>query len=254
MSMVDPEGRGLPLAMRHVARPAAASTFTPLALAGTFGWYAARDTSTLFTDTARSTPSTSDADLIKGVTDKSGAGNHLSEATNPPTRKNAIQNGNTVLRFDGTNDTLGNAAAAAVGNGDYLFAFVVKSANSAGHRSLLKPGTSGMEWLMTAGVINDFFSGSSHVMNTDTGTVNWHVLILSRVSGTTTGYVDGTAEATTVADSANLTGTGFNISIGSAGVVWNGDMGEIVLAKARKLEVRLRACRHTSRASGARRR
>jgi len=87
----------------------AAGGFLPSDVSGLTLWLDASDSAKLYTDTGCSTPVASDADSVKCWKDKSSNAYNLTEATNPPIVKNAIQNSKNVVRFDGTNDRLDTA-------------------------------------------------------------------------------------------------------------------------------------------------
>ncbi|HEY9819101.1 MAG TPA: hypothetical protein V6D20_25310 [Candidatus Obscuribacterales bacterium] len=81
--------------------------FDPVSLfgGGEFGGlYDPSDLSTLWQDTAATTPVTADGQVVRRMDDLSGNANHMTEATNPPVYKT---NGTLHwLLFDGSNDRL----------------------------------------------------------------------------------------------------------------------------------------------------
>lgn len=86
--------------------------FLPTDVSGLIGWYDFSDITTLWKDTARTSAVTTDGDAIAGVTDKSGVGNHLSQATagKCPLYKAAILNSKSIGRWDAVDDTLATPA------------------------------------------------------------------------------------------------------------------------------------------------
>jgi hypothetical protein len=80
----------------------------PLTVAGITVWYDGADPSTWFQDPARTTPASANGDVVGGLRDKSGLGNHASQATvaKKPTLALATQNGLAALQGDGTDDGL----------------------------------------------------------------------------------------------------------------------------------------------------
>lgn len=104
---------------RMLTQPGAGggTSFTPLSLfaSGELGaWYDPSDLSSMFQDTAGATPVTTAGQSVARINDKSGRGNHLTQATaaNRPTYQ-VDGSGNGYLLFDGVNDQM--ATAGAVG-------------------------------------------------------------------------------------------------------------------------------------------
>jgi hypothetical protein len=80
-------------------------------------WYDPSDLSTLFKDTAGTTPVTADGDSVARMNDKSGNGNHVIQATGASQPIYHTSGGKSWLTFDGTNDVLQTSAAISVTDG-----------------------------------------------------------------------------------------------------------------------------------------
>lgn len=88
--------------------------FSPLSIAGLQLWLDASDSTTLFTDSAGSTPATADGDVVGRWADKSGNTRHAtqSDGTKKPALKLALENGRNAIQFDVSNDTISGTAGA----------------------------------------------------------------------------------------------------------------------------------------------
>lgn len=82
--------------------------FSPAAIPGLQLWLDASDASTLFQDSAGTTPAAADNDVVGYWGDKSGNGYHAAQGTtaNKPLLKLATKNNLPVVYFDGLNDWL----------------------------------------------------------------------------------------------------------------------------------------------------
>jgi hypothetical protein len=84
------------------------------------GWYDPSDLSTMWKDTAGTDPVTADGDLVARIDDKSGNGNHLTQATsgNRPTYKTS--GGLHWLEFNGTSQAMSTPSAFNLSASDKL--------------------------------------------------------------------------------------------------------------------------------------
>jgi hypothetical protein len=94
----------------QAARVAAGGAFTP-ALASPSSWYDPSDISTLFQDSAGTTPVTAHGDPVGRMLDKSGNGNHLSQATAASRPLYQVSGAEKYLLFDGIDDALSGTIA-----------------------------------------------------------------------------------------------------------------------------------------------
>jgi hypothetical protein len=111
--------------------------FLPSDLAGLVVWHDASDASTLFQDSALTTPANADNDPVGGWKDKSGNGRTATQTTagKRPLLKLAIRNGLPGLRFDDTDDYLSLAKITAFATEASVFA-VSTSAKATEYRTL----------------------------------------------------------------------------------------------------------------------
>lgn len=183
------------------------SAFSPLSLSPV-AWYDLSDLSTLFQDAARTTPAVNDGDPVGGVTDKSGSGNHLAQATSSkrPMLKLAIQNGRAVLRFDGVDDFL---ALAGLVSGASVYSIFTVSKGSAG--VLLHNGSN--RGVLTRQASGDGSREISHRGVADladaANPVGWEVRSAVRTSAPLVSYrANGTSQSLTDASSGMTVSAG----------------------------------------------
>lgn len=86
----------------------------------TGGYYDASDLSTLWQDSARTTPVTADGDPVGAWDDKSGNGNHLTQATSGRRPLYKTSGGLHWLQFDGIDDSLATSGTVDFSASDKL--------------------------------------------------------------------------------------------------------------------------------------
>jgi hypothetical protein len=98
-------------------------SFSPADLAGLTLWLDANDLTTLWQDSAKTTPVAADGDVVGAWEDKSGNANDGSQATAglKPLYKTNIQNGKAIIRFDGVDDLLSLPGLAGLTAAEFFF-------------------------------------------------------------------------------------------------------------------------------------
>jgi hypothetical protein len=211
----------------------ATGVFNPLTITGLHLWYDFSDITTLFQDAAMTTPVTANGQAILGVTDKSGSGKHLTEATNGPAYTVNIQNGQSVARFDGTNDVLKNASITASAT-QTLFSVLVKrtAPGATGSSAIVMTGTypaftdsddSATDWV--------YFRNAAlgNVAITGATATSWGILTHAYASAASLEiFYNGTSAVTLDPHDAVTTATLFQLGF-DTGVPANVDIGECLL-------------------------
>jgi len=96
------------------------------------GWYDPSDISTLFQDTAGTVPVTATGQTVARINDKSGRGNHLTQATAASRPLYQIDEiGLPFLLFDGTDDSFSSSSIASGTNKVQVFAGLRKLSDAA---------------------------------------------------------------------------------------------------------------------------
>lgn len=222
-----------------IPRRRTSSAFSPTQVAGLSLWLDSSDPSTLFQDSALTTPASADGDPVGGWKDKSGNGRHVSQGTSSarPLLKLSVQNSKNVIRFDGTDDFLGRAA---IGLGSGNFTVLTVNNRGATSRTVLSEGSSGGNTPLT---LFGFSSGGDLLGNCrdDAGTEvsagvftaasdsAWHVNAFRRTGAAFKLWVDAataTASATLSTQTVNQLGVGCLCRVVNS-QFFGGDLAEV---------------------------
>ena len=185
----------------------------------------------------------SDGDSVGTWSDSSGNGHTTAQLTSArqPTLQTNELNAKSVVRFDGTNDILsdGDIAALDVGTGDIWMAAVFKSTDDSAAQFFFEKGTTEFGLMTTAsGVLQFRMGGTTNIPEQSAG--NWSrtafvIATASRVSGTCSGFIDGTASTTTGTTNTSSISNSSVFDIGAAAVggqAMTGDIAEILVGGA----------------------
>jgi len=214
----------------------ASFAFDPSSVPGLVAWYDFSDATTLFTDTARTTPVSADGQSIKGVTDLSGNALHLSEATNAPTYKVGIHNGLSIARFVGaSSQQLGSPSSALIpaASGSFMYFAVLTELNATVANAKFAAtanwttggGPSAADFRFTTNAILDYtFAG---IFASDTLTL-LSCLLDSSVDVNL--WQDGTSEGVVAGTTFKSDGA-MTLLVGTSGGAnfWTGDIAELLI-------------------------
>ena len=185
----------------------------------------------------------SDGASVGTWSDSSGNGHTAAQLTSArqPTLQTNELNSQSVVRFDGTNDILsdGDISALDVGTGDIWMAAVFKSTDDSGAQFFFEKGTTAFGLMTTAaGELQFRMGGTTNIPLQSAG--NWSrtafvIATASRVSGTCSGFVNGTASTTTGTTNTGSISNSDVLDLGAAAVggqAMTGDIAEIMVGGA----------------------
>ncbi len=108
------------------------------------GWYDPSDLSTMFQDTAGTTPITAPGQAVARINDKSGRGNHLTQATAGSRPAYQVDgNGNGHLLFNGTSGWMASTSVFPLSGSDKVCLLASAYVNGTGNQGLVSTGIAG---------------------------------------------------------------------------------------------------------------
>lgn len=206
------------------------SVWLPSALSPTpTAWYDPSDLSTLWKDTAGTTPVTADGDAVARIDDKSGNGRHLTQSTAGSRPLYKTSGGISWLQFDGVDDYLSCAdnddwEALA---GDFTVAAAASITGSTGTvvgKTLFAAGAGRWAIIRSSDVLNSFLLDANNVSKDATSSSDFTSAArvieqrISRSANTNSLVVNGIVVSTTSSVSASSINTSFKPIVGA---YWN---------------------------------
>lgn len=172
----------------------AATQWTILSTKGSTLWRDVADISTLFQNTGRTTAVTTDDQNVLGITDKSGANNHLTQAAGGKYKVN-IQNGLSGILMNGSSNFY-EAAASWIGATTSYTALIVKRATSGQILLHGKGGTSVGRVYIASATSGFYYNNSVNITGSGISMTGTNLIIVKYDAATQTGYFRFNGSAT----------------------------------------------------------
>jgi hypothetical protein len=198
-------------------------------------WVDFSDITTLFQDSAGTTPVTADGQVIGKVADKSGNNNHLTQAGAAglkPLYKASIQNSKSIARFDAADDIL-KITGITLNQPEHVF-IVAKYNGAFDFDDTLFDGATNntMRLYRTDATTLKMFAGTANVLAVTTTPQSWHILraVFSGASSKL-GIDSGAYSATANVGSSNAGGLTLNAT-GGGTLLAGCDIAEVLVFPA----------------------
>jgi hypothetical protein len=219
-------------AVAAVPAPTVVAVFNPTGITGCKVWWDfSVAASSLWQDAARTVAITADGQTIGGVSDLSGTGNHLSQATAAaePAYKTAIINGLSVARFDNVDDYLG--ATITADTSWTLFILAQKRAVGLGTDTLFGLNSFSRLTVLGSGTAYTYSGNSTNANVALSSTVTAVNVIVLRINSAASldAYVNGGASTSFDPNDQITTQTGWKIGTDVSLLQFGDyDVGEII--------------------------